>query len=396
MLRDTGASVRIYNLANALASSGNNVELIFPKFTETCARTQRVTVRSLNGFLPKHFLRLISKFLGVSRPTSLLFYDIVFIQKASHIIRKSDIIQFEQQSAGALLIPIVAKIFKKPVVIDCHDTFQALRIKNTSFLRKIFETAIEKMVYNFASLILTVSEKEKNFLISLGINKDRINITPNGVDTSTFVKSIDTTKVRECYDLADNPVIVFVGNMEYLPNREAARLISLKIAPKVKTFVKNAKFLIVGRINGPIYPNSSFTGIVEDVVPILAASDVAIAPLLHGSGTRLKILEYLSCALPVVSTSIGVEGLNVVNEEHLLIEDDMDEFAIKVIKLLQDEELRKQLGNSGRELVVSRYDWQKIVKNLSDIYQKLLLKANANQKSGESASLQVFSLKGNL
>jgi glycosyltransferase involved in cell wall biosynthesis len=73
----------------------------------------------------------------------------------------------------------------------------------------------------------------------------------------------------------------------------------------------------------------------------------------------------------VVSTSIGAEGLNVVNEEHLLIENDMDKFAMKIIKLLQDEKLRKRLGNAGRELVIKEYDWLNIGKKLNEVYSEL-------------------------
>jgi len=164
MRKDTGASVRIYNLSKSLAGLGNQVDLVLPKYAESCERIDGVTVHSYKGFFSTRFLKLISRFLGVLRPTTLFFYDPIFIEKASQIIRKSDMVQFEQQSTGLLLIPIVAKVFRKPVIIDCHDTFQALRDKNTNFVRKIFETSIEKIIYRFASVILVVSENEKQFL----------------------------------------------------------------------------------------------------------------------------------------------------------------------------------------------------------------------------------------
>lgn len=345
MQKDTGASVRIYNLSKGLAGLGNQVELILPNYVESCERIDGVAVRSYKGFFPTKFLKLISRFLGVLRPTALFFYDPFFIEKVSQIIRNSDIVQFEQQSAGLLLIPIVAKVFRKPVVIDCHDTFQALRVKNTNFMRKIFETSIEKIIYRFASVILVVSEKEKQFLCSLGIDQDCIEVIPNGVDTKAFSQSKDTDKIRLHYGLTGHRIVVFVGNMEYLPNQEAVRLIALKIAPEVTKVVKNAKFLVIGRISGLTYPNLTFTGTVDSVAPILAASEVAIAPLLHGSGTRLKILEYLSCGLPVISTTVGAEGLNIQNGVHAIIEDDLNAFASKLIQLLNDKQLSARLGH---------------------------------------------------
>ena len=370
MRKDTGASVRIYNLSKGLAGLGNQVELILPKYAESCERVDGITVRSYRGFFPRKLLKLISKFLGVLRPTALFFYDPVFIEKVSQTIRKSDLVQFEQQSAGLLLIPIVAKIFRKPVVIDCHDTFQALRVKNTSLMRKILESAIEKTIYRFASIILVVSEKEKQFLCSFGIDRDCIEVIPNGVDTKAFSPS-QNAEVRLRYGLTGYRVVAFVGNMEYLPNQEAVRLIALKIAPAVTKVVKNAKFLVIGRISGITYSNLTFTGTVDSVAPILAASEVAIAPLLHGSGTRLKILEYLSCGLPVVSTTVGAEGLNVKNGVHVIIEDDLDAFASKLTELLTDTQLSARLGQSARELAVEKYDWSNIASDLNKLFRNL-------------------------
>jgi glycosyltransferase involved in cell wall biosynthesis len=371
MQKNTGASVRIYNLSKGLAGLGNQVELILPNYVESCERIDGVAVCSYKGFFPAKFLKLISRFLGVLRPTALFFYDPLFIEKVRQVIRKSDIVQFEQQSAGLLLIPIVAKIFRKTVVIDCHDTFQALRVKNTNFMRKIFETSIEKIIYRFASVILVVSEKEKQLLCSLGISQDCIKVIPNGVDTKAFSRTQYIDKIHLQYGLTGYRIVVFVGNMEYLPNQEAVRLIALKIAPVVTKVVKNAKFLVVGRISGLTYPNLTYTGTVDNVPPILAASEVAIAPLLHGSGTRLKILEYLSCGLPVVSTALGAEGLNVQNGENAIIEDDLNVFSSKLIQLLNDEQLSTRLGRSARELVVERYDWNKIASDLNKIFLHL-------------------------
>lgn len=374
MLKDTGASVRIYNLSKGLASLGYDVELVLPKNQESYEYIDGVKVHELSGFIPKKLMEAIGRLMGVDRATTLFFYDLFFIHKVSKIISKSNIVQFEQQSAGALLVPIAAKILKKPVVIDCHDIFQALRVKNTNVQRRIFETFFEKMVYKLADLILAVSGKEKHFLLSRGIGKDKIEVIPNGVDTRAFQGSKADSGVRKKYGLTGHQVVVFVGNMEYPPNQEAVNLIAQKIAPKVQRSVEDVKFIVVGRNKGIIYPNLIFTGVVDDLAEVLVASDVAIAPLLNGSGTRLKILEYFSCSLPVVSTQIGVEGLDVINGVHVLVEDNMDEFASKIVDLLNDRNLSKQLGNAAREMVINKYDWANMVTCLTETYRHCLLK----------------------
>ncbi|MCK4478506.1 glycosyltransferase family 4 protein [Candidatus Bathyarchaeota archaeon] len=377
MLKDMGPSVRIYNLAKGLVSLGHKVHIIIPNDRVTHEHIDGLIVHGIKGFFPKVILKIFGKLLGVSRPTSLLFYDFLFISRAIRIIRESNVVQIEQQSAGGLLIPIVARILKKPLVIDCHDTFQALRIKHTTMLRKILETFLEKIAYEHANVILTVSEKEKEYLASYGIGRRNIEVIPNGVDTKAFNPSSDITNVQNKYDLRNFHTVTFVGNMEYLPNQEAVQVIASEIAPKVQKEINNTKFLIVGRNHVKVESsNLTFTGVVENVAELLNASDIAIAPLFHGSGTRLKILEYFSCGLPVVSTTVGVEGLDVKSQVNVLIEDDMNEFTVKVIELLKDRILSMRLGEAARKLVLNKYDWEKIVRQLNIVYHNLLFGTN--------------------
>lgn len=121
-------------------------------------------------------------------------------------------------------------------------------------------------------------------------------------------------------------------------------------------------------------PNLFFTGVVDNVADLLGVSDVAIAPLFHGSGTRLKILEYFSCRLPVVSTTVGAEGLDVTDGVHILIADDVDLFASRVVDLLKDDALSKKLGRAARDLVVDKYDWMKVARKLAIVYLGFLAK----------------------
>jgi len=365
MLKDTGASVRIYNLAKSLAGLGNNVHVVIPGDEATLERDGRLEIDRIKGLCPNPVLEFFSNLLGVLRPTSLFFYDFLFILRTCRIILKSNVIQIEQPWSSGPIILLLTKIFRKPLVIDSHDVFQALRVNKNS-LRKIVEVFLEKIAYKCANLILIVSEKDMKYLIKYGIQQDKIVIIPNGVDTEKFTPLLDTAYIRNRYDLKDFHMAIFVGNMEYLPNREAVRVIEQELAPRVQSKVKNVKFLVVGRAPpGFGCCNLILTGVVENVAEYLAASDVAIAPLFHGSGTRLKILEYFSCALPVVSTSVGIEGLEVKNGENVLIEDDMNKFAVKITKLLEDKALSARIGKAARELVISKYDWKKIGEKLN-------------------------------
>jgi len=383
LLRDMGPTVRIYNLAKGLASLGHDVHVVIPGWNSFDKQVDGLTVHSIKGTFPPAVLGVFSKLVGVSRPTSLFFYDFGFITKVSRMILESDVVQIEEQEGGGLLIPIISRALKKTIVVDCHDVFQALRLKHTSAVRAVLETFLEKLAYRFSSAILTVSEKEKQLLVSYGVTGNRIHVVPNGVDVEAFNPSVDVRRIKDRYGLRNFQTVVFVGNMEYSPNQEAVQAIASKIAPLIKKEVSNTKFLIVGRTPANMeFPNLTFTGVVDNVTEFLVASDVAIAPLFHGSGTRLKILEYFSCSLPVVSTTVGVEGLDVKSGVHALVEDNMDRFAIGVIKLLKDRELAIRLGKTARELVVNNYDWKEITMRLSKVYHNLLLGIGNNARFG--------------
>jgi len=373
-LKDTGGSVRVYYLAKGLAELGHKVHVVIPGDRGIFEWANRLMIHSIKGVCPIGVLTFFSNLLGASRSTPLFFYDFFFISRACHAILESNIVQIEQPWAGALMIPLITKIFRKPLIVDSHDAFQALRIRHTGILRRFLETSLEKMAYRLASVILAVSERDRKVLVKHGIKQSKIVVVPNGVDTEAFTPFLGMTDSKDRPDSKDFHKVVFVGNMEYFPNREAVRVIASSLAAKIQSKINNVEFLIIGRVPQEFRTslnNLTFTGVVENVSEFLGASDVAIAPLLHGSGTRLKILEYFSCGLPVVSTSIGIEGLEVRNGKNVLVEDNMDTFAAKVIVLLQDRMLSMKLGKAARSLVIDKYDWKKIGKQLDRVYHNM-------------------------
>jgi glycosyltransferase involved in cell wall biosynthesis len=227
---------------------------------------------------------------------------------------------------------------------------------------------LEKIAFRNADLLLTVSEKEKELLISLGFPTQKIIVVPNGVNTEFFSRPSDLQEIRRRYGLDGSRIVVFVGNLAYMPNREAVKLISSIIAPKVREKVKAVKFLVIGKKRDEMnLPGITFTGFVDNIADLLAASDVGIAPLLQGSGTRLKILEYFSSGIPVVSTSVGAEGLVTENRQNIFIDDNLENFAEHIIQLLKDKALSSTMGEAGRA-VAATYDWKKITRELEEDY----------------------------
>src|SRR5205814_4418809 len=176
-----------------------------------------------------------------------------------------------------------------------------------------------------------------------------IEVVPNGVDIEIFHANSFEQQVPNR--------IIFTGSMNYYPNVDAVLFFAEKCWPLIRTQVPDATWHIVGKNPLPKVweltdlPGITVVGSVPDMPPYLATAEVAIVPLLIGSGTRLKILEALAMQKAVVTTSLGSEGLSVVSGKHLIIEDQPEAFAQNVVALLRNPEMRTAFGAAGRTLV---------------------------------------------
>lgn len=181
----------------------------------------------------------------------------------------------------------------------------------------------------------------------------------NGIDLSVDEHEVSVpVEERE-------PGILFVGSMKYPPNEEAIVWFAQEIFPRVLVRVPEASLTVVGHNPSPrvlslASQNVRVTGTVPAVEPYYERAAVAVVPLRTGGGTRLKILEAMNCGTPIVSTTLGMEGLDVRPNVDLLVADDPVNFAEQVIELLTLPARRRQLVSAARERVRQKYDWQAI------------------------------------
>jgi polysaccharide biosynthesis protein PslH len=164
--------------------------------------------------------------------------------------------------------------------------------------------------------------------------------------------------------------IVFSGNMEYHPNRSAVAFFRREVWPLLRAAWPELVWRLVGKNPGAVQEFTSgdsrieVRGAVDDAIAELARCRAAVAPLLAGSGTRLKILEAWAAGLPVISTSIGAEGLGACPGEHLLIADSAAAFAAAVTRVLACNDLRASVGKAGRLLLEKEFTWETAWSNL--------------------------------
>ena len=167
--------------------------------------------------------------------------------------------------------------------------------------------------------------------------------------------------------------------MDYYPNVHAVLFFAQKIWPLIRAQIPTATWHIVGKNPLPEVQNLAelagvtITGSVPNMHPYLAEAQVAIAPLLIGGGTRLKILEGLAMQKAIVSTSLGCEGLAITAGKHLIVADEPEAFAREVIALLNNPERRSLLGSTGRALVESEYSWERCGASLLEILKNHLI-----------------------
>jgi glycosyltransferase involved in cell wall biosynthesis len=172
--------------------------------------------------------------------------------------------------------------------------------------------------------------------------------------------------------------VTFLGGLHWPPNAEGVLWFAREVWPTVWRQVPDALFTIIGK-NPPETLTKlqetgepsriEITGYVEDLEPYLASTAAFIVPLQAGGGMRVKIIDAWSWGLPVVSTTIGAEGICYQAGSDLVIADEADAFGAAVIRLLQDKRLAERLGKAGRLTIEESYDWRQVYPAWDDVYE---------------------------
>jgi glycosyltransferase involved in cell wall biosynthesis len=226
---------------------------------------------------------------------------------------------------------------------------------------------LEARVCRRADRVICVSEQDAVALRALVPACEPI-VVPNGVDVDHYVPVGDQAA-------SGAACLVFTGTMDFRPNADAVEWFVDEILPRIRSVRPDAEFLAVGQRPGPRLlrrhgrAGVTVTGAVDDVRPFLARASVVVAPLRFGGGTRVKLLEAMACARPIVATGLAAEGLAVRDGIELLLADSPDRFARAVLALLDDPARARSLGEAGRALVRARYDWRQIAPRLLSVYE---------------------------
>jgi polysaccharide biosynthesis protein PslH len=383
-----GVSTRNYHLLRALARE-HSVSLIVLADEQTA--TNRADAARLAGLVRS--VRLIAPPVASKRLKQLLH----LVQRQSHRVMAAtfpavqealdelfsrewfDVVLFESTLPAGYQLPSGVR-----VIVDQHNIeYELLRRtardepvgprKFYNWLESRRLEPIELQRCAAADAVLVTSERERQVLLHR-LPHSLIGVVPNGVDLDFFSRAAapQTSPVAQP-EASETPQIIFTGAMNYFPNVDAVVAFGESCWPRIREQVPNATWAIMGKDPLPAVQRLAelhgvtVVGSVSDVRPYLARATVAIAPLLVGGGTRLKILEAFAMGLPVVATSLGCEGLAFVPGGHLLVADTPEDLAEAIVRCLRDPQLRARLAAAGRALAVAEYSWDRSGARLSQL-----------------------------
>lgn len=230
----------------------------------------------------------------------------------------------------------------------------------------------EKRLYEAFDMRVVISPSDKDILESY-LPSSNFFVIPNGVDINYFTQT----------DMEENfPSLVFVGNMVNPHNVNAVLYFYNEIYSSIQRRIPEVKLYIVGsNVPSELLKLTSdesvvVTGYVEDIRPYMAKASVALAPMISGTGLKNKILEAMAMSKPVVSTSMGVRGIDATPEENIIIADEPTEFGDRVVELLSNAKLRERLASEGRRLVEAKYSWERMADMLNELLEQAVKRHN--------------------
>jgi polysaccharide biosynthesis protein PslH len=362
---DNGSKIRAHYLTRAL-SERHDVTLVgfCPIAAANPAQLDRVKVIPVPDDPFRHVDK--SQIVKYASPIPLAFWPSRTMQRTIQQLKASrrfDAVVAIQTPAAqyAVSMPSVARVIDIDTSLSYqmrqryeHNLNADARLRAWISWQKTHR--YEQRIFRKFQALAVVSSLEVDFVAAM--IKDRggcVKVIRNGVDCEQFRPGQ--------YPVQPN-TLIYNGALTYSANYDAMQYFLPTIYPLIRQQIPEVTLTITGSTRGvdmkglQLNDSVKLPGYIDDMRPVVGSSTVCVVPIRQGSGTRLKILEAMAAGTPVVTTAKGVEGLDVVDGEHVLLADDAKAFADKTIWLLRNESLRRGLTLNARRFVEQRYDWR--------------------------------------
>jgi glycosyltransferase involved in cell wall biosynthesis len=373
---DKGDKLRLYHQLRYLS---NDFEIMLVSLDETNEQTN--APEKLKYFTNHFHIIKLSKikiylnvFLGIfGRKPFQVYY---FHQHSAHKKVRTLIEDFKPDFIYSQLLrsaEYVKDYHYIPKTIDYQDAFSKgieRRIDKAGWRKPIFESEhkrllkYENLIFDYFEHHTIISEEDRNAIFHE--KRGQISIIPNGIDTSFFQRDL---KVKKKYDL------LFVGNMSYAPNVDAAQYIANDLLPELLKTTSNIKILIAGSNPSQEVLNLAnnhiiVSGWIDDIRTAYNESKIFIAPMQLGSGLQNKLLEAMSMELPCITSKLANKSLKAENGKQALICETVTDYVDAYKQLVNNENSEPTIAVQGRIFVKHQFSWEKSVKELSALIQR--------------------------
>jgi len=394
---DAGPKVKTYHVIRALVGQGHSVTLVsfvrpeevlhIPALQEICEAVHTVPINRSRiadvGYMIRSYL--------TGRPFLIERDDLRPMQEMVNQLVKEDGFQFIHADQLTMVQFAIrgASAFpdKKPkVIFDAHNAVWTIvkRMKENArfFLKPVLAMEAKRVKQYEGELlrtvdhVLAVTEIDQNLLEeAMHFSKSSGN---DHVSPITVIPiAVDTQKLRTINRKVDSKNIVTLGTLHYPPNADGIRWFLNEAFPLVRKQIPGATLTIIGKNPPQDFIEQAeqnpgvikVTGYVNDLVPYLEESALMVVPVRAGGGMRVRILEAFAYAMPVVTTTVGLEGIHGTPDHDVLVADTPADFANRTIELLRNPSLQEKLSTNGRELATSKYDWQAVLSAMRPIYE---------------------------
>ncbi|MBI5325080.1 MAG: glycosyltransferase [Ignavibacteriae bacterium] len=382
-----GYCIAVDSISNGLVKSGNEVRIMSVNTKRHNVNLKDINNDFINTFNPVSVnvdtdVKPIPAFFNLFTDKS---YNIVrfisedFKNKLIELLSENDfdIIQFESLFL-APYIDTVRRYSKAKTILRAHNVESVIWNRRYNGEKNPFKKwylgvlakrfrKYEKYIINEFDGIAAISEVDKQILEGLGCKVPMI----------TLPIGINIDKQNHETEKPEKNSIFFIGSLDWIPNIEGLFWFLDNVWNLINKKYPNLKFYIAGRNSGSIasrinYPNVKFLGEIEDSHKFINSKEIMVVPLKYASGTRVKILEAMALGKIIITSSIGVEGINATHEENIFIANTPEEFFMVIDKYLNDEATKKKISGNAVKFVEENYDNEKIIDRLNLFYHKLL------------------------
>lgn len=360
-----------FDLVEGIVPAGVGVRRSFVVHGDTPRSTPKVVLSWLLGRLPRGLIRMRSEAAREAlRRWAQPPYDLVWFGHAHSYARFADLVD------GSVMVDLdnlEDQHIRHHREVRAADRRRGASDRIRSRPRQLVASFFDRVdEHRWRKLQQRIVDRAEVVMLCSELDRGRLNapncvVLPNGYELS----SSSAGRQRRPLD-PDSPVFLMVGLLTYEPNADAAWFFADEVLPALRRDFPGAQLQLVGRYDWQVEalsdrPGLVLRGEVEDLSAHLPAADVAVIPIRFGGGTRIKALEAFAWRLPLVSTTVGVEGIPAVPGVHYLRADTPEEFVEACRRLVADSELRRSLGEAGHALWAEHFRWTDIRASLEKL-----------------------------